>query len=89
MNNNIHISIITPIYGCSISLKRLYTRIVSTVTQITENFEIILVNDASPDNAWETIRELASNDNRLKGINFSRNFGQHKAITAGLDYAQG
>ena len=89
MDNNIHISIVTPVYGCSTSLERLYTRLVTTLTQITEDFEIIMVNDASPDNAWETIKDLAQKDSRVKGINFSRNFGQHRAITAGLDYAQG
>jgi len=52
-NNNIHISIITPVYGCSSSLEKLYARLISTLTQITEDFEIIMVNDASPDNAWE------------------------------------
>jgi len=43
-----------------------------------------MVNDASPDNAWEIIKELSQKDNRVKGINFSRNFGQHRAITAPL-----
>lgn len=89
MNKPIHISIVTPIYGCSSCLEKLYERIVATLTKITKDFEIIMVNDASPDNAWETIKELAQKDSRVKGINLSRNFGQHKAITAGLDYAQG
>jgi dolichol-phosphate mannosyltransferase len=56
---------------------------------ITENFEIILVNDGSPDEAWNIIRELARADARVKGINFSRNFGQHYAISAGIDFAMG
>ena len=86
---NIYITIITPVYGCSKSLEKLYLRLKNTLSQITENFEIIMVNDASPDNAWEVIKELAKKDSRIKGINLSRNFGQHKAITAGLDYAQG
>ncbi len=89
MDNHIHISIVTPVYGCDVCLEKLYERLVTTLTQITENFEIIMVNDASPDNAWETIKELAQKDSRVKGINFSRNFGQHRAITAGLDHAQG
>ncbi len=48
-----------------------------------------MVNDASPDNAWDTIKFLAKEDNRVKGINLSRNFGQHYAITAGLDFCNG
>ncbi len=48
-----------------------------------------MVNDASPDNAWEVITTLSNKDKRVKGINLSRNFGQHYAITAGLDFANG
>jgi len=89
MSNSIHISIVIPVYGCATCLEKLYTRLVGTLTKITNNFEIIMVNDTSPDDAWQTIKSLAQKDSRVKGINFSRNFGQHRAITAGLDYAQG
>jgi polyisoprenyl-phosphate glycosyltransferase len=89
MVNDVHISIVTPVYGCCKSLNNLYERLNKTLSTITDNFEIIMVNDSSPDNAWEAIKELAKKDNRVKGINLSRNFGQHKAITAGLDYAKG
>ena len=87
--DKITISVITPVYGCSATLERLYHRLVSTLEQVDSNFEIIMVNDASPDNAWRKIKILAQQDSRIKGINLSRNFGQHRAITAGLDYAQG
>ena len=87
--NNPHISIVTPVYGCCKSLNNLYERLNKTLSDITNDFEIIMVNDASPDNAWEAIKELAKKDDRVKGINLSRNFGQHYAITAGLDYANG
>lgn len=43
-----------------------------------------MVNDASPDNSWSVIKELSSKDRRVKGLNLSRNFGQHPAISAGL-----
>ncbi|MEV9616326.1 glycosyltransferase family 2 protein [Aliarcobacter butzleri] len=87
--NNPHISIVTPVYGCCKSLNNLYKRLNKTLSDITNEFEIIMVNDASPDNSWEAIKELAKKDDRVKGINLSRNFGQHYAITAGLDYANG
>lgn len=87
--NDIHISVITPVYGCCNSLNILYERLKKTLSTITDDFEIIMVNDASPDDAWETITKLATQDTRVKGINLSRNFGQHYAITAGLDYAEG
>jgi dolichol-phosphate mannosyltransferase len=83
------ISVVSPVYGCKNSLDELYTRVKDTLLKITEDFEIIFVNDASPDNAWETIREIVAKDNRVKGINLSRNFGQHKAIAAGIDHSQG
>lgn len=83
------ISIVSPVYGCRDSLSDLYTRVKDNVTQITDDFELIFVNDRSPDNAWEKIKELAEKDKRVKGINLSRNFGQHKAISAGIDYAKG
>lgn len=86
---NIDISIVTPVYGCSVNLNKLYDRLKCTLSAITEEFEIIMVNDASPDNAWERIKELSLKDTRVKGINLSRNFGQHRAITAGLDYVKG
>jgi len=83
------ISVVTPVYGCSKNLHDLHKRVVNALSAITDDFEIIMVNDASPDNAWDIITKLSQEDNRVKGINLSRNFGQHKAITAGLDYAKG
>ena len=85
----IKISIVSPIYGCKACLFELYERLVASLSPITENFEIILVNDACPQKSWETIALLAQKDKRVKGINLSRNFGQHYAITAGLDHAKG
>lgn len=83
------ISIVIPVFGGKESLYQLYQRLNESLSVITTSFEIIMINDASPDNAWQVISNLAEKDNRVKGINLSRNFGQHYAITAGLDYAQG
>jgi glycosyltransferase involved in cell wall biosynthesis len=87
--SNPHISIVSPVYGCKTCLYELYFRLKETLEKITPDFEIILVNDGSPDGAWETIVELSEKDKRVKGINLSRNFGQHYAITAGLDNCNG
>jgi polyisoprenyl-phosphate glycosyltransferase len=84
-----YLSIVCPVYGCSTSLIELYSRLTDTVKQITDDYEIILVNDASPDNAWEVIEKLCEKDKKVKGIHLSRNFGQHYAITAGLNFTQG
>lgn len=82
---NTLISVVIPIYGCEHSLIELTERLIDSLEKITENFEVFYVNDASPDGAWQTINKLCRLDNRIKGINLSRNFGQHNAITAGLD----
>jgi len=83
------ISVVVPVYGCGESLSALYERLKESLSIISEDFEIILVNDTSPDNAWDVIKQLVSNDDRVKGINLARNFGQHKAIAAGLSLAKG
>jgi dolichol-phosphate mannosyltransferase len=83
------ISVVAPAYRCGSCLKELRRRLCLTLEQITTDFEIILVNDASPQNDWQIICELAAADPRVRGINLSRNFGQHYAIAAGIDYARG
>ena len=87
--SNIKLSIVSPVYRAEKMVHMLVERIVKSVTTITEDFEIILVNDASPDASWSVIEHECAQDKRLKGINLSRNFGQHYAITAGLHYAKG
>lgn len=83
------ISVVVPVYGCKAALRELYERLVKSLGQITDDFEIILVNDACPQNSWEVIEQICREDSRVKGIEMSRNFGQIKAITAGLDYSKG
>lgn len=70
-------------------LDELVSRIEASVETFTFDYEIILVNDSSPDNSWARIKEICSKDKRVKGINLSRNFGQHYAITAGLTESAG
>lgn len=89
MDSNVYFSVIIPVYRCEKCLVELYKRLKQTLEKLNKEFEIIFINDASPDGAWETIVELAKKDNRIKGINLSRNFGQHYAITAGLDHCKG
>ncbi len=82
-------SIVSPVYRAEKIVDTLVERITTEVSKITENFEIILVEDGSPDDSWQKITENCQKDTRVKGIQFSRNFGQHYAITAGLDQARG
>lgn len=83
------ISVVSPVYRGENLVRELVSRIKENVSFITEDFEIVLVNDASPDLSWHAILKECTNDKRVKGINLSRNFGQHKAILAGLNYAKG
>lgn len=83
------LSVVIPMYGCRAAINELYRRLVESVEVITKDFEIIMVNDACPQNSWEIIQELCQKDSRVKGIELARNFGQMKAILAGLDYSSG
>lgn len=83
------ISIVSPIYRGEKMLDELVERVEKAVGKLTTNYEIILVNDCSPDHSWERIRSICQTDEKVKGVNLSKNFGQHYAITAGLSKARG
>ena len=81
-------SAIIPVCNEEENLAHLYARL-SSVMERLGTYEIILVDDGSRDNSWPIIKELHEKDKRVKGVSFSRNFGHHIAITAGLDHANG
>lgn len=83
------ISVVVPVYGCRAALPELHRRLTESLSAITDNYEIILVNDACPQNSWEDIEKICEKDSKVKGIELSRNFGQIYAITAGLDNSKG
>ncbi len=83
------ISVVSPVYRAENIVDKLVERITEEVTKITDNFEIVLVEDGSPDYSWEKIRENCVRNPKVKGIKLSRNFGQHFAITAGIEHAAG
>lgn len=89
MEENIHISVVSPVYRAEKIVSELVRQIKESLKTITEDYEIILVNDASPDNSWQAIQNECTKDKCVKGIDLSRNFGQHYAITAGLSFAKG
>lgn len=84
-----HLSVVSPEYKGEKMVAELVRRIGESVQTITPDYEIILVNDASPDGTWEEVLKACRADKRIKGINLSRNFGQHSAISAGLANAKG
>ena len=81
------ISIVSPVYRAENTLEDLVKRIKLVVFGLFESVEIILVDDYSPDDSWLEIERLAAIHPEIKGVKLSRNFGQHYAITAGLDQA--
>lgn len=83
------ISVVIPVYKAENCLNELYLRLKAALETISENFEIVLVEDCGGDASWEVIERLAAADPRVRGLQFSRNFGQHYGITAGLDVCQG
>lgn len=87
--NRVDISIVVPVYGCREALPELHRRLVATLEGMGRSFELVLVDDHDPYNSWESVAELCLKDTRVHGIKLSRNFGQIRAITAGLDNSKG
>ncbi len=84
-----HLSVVIPVYKAEKCLDELYMRLKAALESVSPDFEIVLVEDCGGDNSWQVIERLAAVDPRVHGIQFSRNFGQHYGITAGLDYCHG
>jgi len=82
------IAVVVPVYMGKAVLHELCDRLVTALEKITDKFSIILVDDSSPDDSWPVILEVGRKDTRIRGLLLSRNFGQHYALTAGLDHAQ-
>lgn len=83
------ISVVIPVYGCPSAVKPLCERLSNTIEQITRDYEIIMVNDNCPKNSWKEIENVCDLNPHVIGIELARNFGQIRAITAGLDYCSG
>lgn len=83
------ISVVIPVYGCEKILYSLYERLYLVFHELDVSYEIILVHDGATAKSWRIIAELSETDKRVRGIKLSRNYGQHYAITAGVDYCLG
>ncbi len=83
------LSIVSSIYYGEKVLPEFHRRIIETIRSITDDYEIILVNDDSPDDALQVALDLQKSDPRIKIIDLARNYGHTKALMAGLSYAQG
>ena len=84
-----HISVVIPFYFGADSFDLLIDRLHKSLKVVTNDFEIIVVDDRSPDNGWKRIKKSCEKHYFIKALKLSRNFGQHNAITAGLEHASG
>lgn len=82
------ISVIVPVYGSEGMLPELVDRLGQSLPAMAERFELILVNDCSPDGSWEVISRLVEEHSWVHGINLMRNYGQHNALLCGIRSAQ-
>ena len=82
------LSIVVPVYKAGSTLRELYRRIRDALVPLGLEFEVILVEDGGMDDSWDVIRELSQSDHRIKGIQHSRNFGQHNALLTGIRAAR-
>ena len=83
------LSIVTTLYCSAAYVENFYARVCAAAEKITRRFEIIFVNDGSPDNSLAIALSLHHKDKRIKIVNLSRNFGHHQALMTGLEYARG
>jgi polyisoprenyl-phosphate glycosyltransferase len=83
------ISVVIPVYKAENCLDELFLRLKTVLQTITADFEIVLVEDCGGDNSWQVIKRLAASDSRVRGIQLSRNFGQHAATICGFAHARG
>lgn len=89
MSKKPFISVISPVYGAEKIVDELVKQVITALESIDCDYEFILIEDGSPDNAWKKIEENCAIHSKVRGIKLSRNFGQHFAITAGIEQAKG
>lgn len=87
--NSPELSIVSPVFRAAPIVQELVRQIIAGAQAASEDFEIILVDDDSPDESWAQIVAACTKEPRVKGLRLSRNFGQHRAVTAGLAQARG
>lgn len=84
------VSFIIPCYCSALTIEHVIAEVINTMKIMNQyNYEILLVNDSSPDDTFEVITELCRNNPKIKGINLAKNFGQHAALMAGFQYCKG
>jgi glycosyltransferase involved in cell wall biosynthesis len=83
-----NVSVVVPVYNGSDSLPLLVEEVGKVLPDVTDAFELVLVNDGSPDQSWQVISELAQKHSWVRGIDLMRNYGQHNATLCGVREAR-
>jgi dolichol-phosphate mannosyltransferase len=83
------LSVVSPVYNEEACVAELCRRLLDVLPPLADDFEIVLVDDGSRDRSWEVISRLGEQSTQVKGVRFSRNFGHHYAISAGIDHSSG
>jgi len=83
------ISVVVPVFNEETNIQPFYDALCEAVNSLEERFEMIFVDDGSADGSFQLISDLARRDSRIRALRFSRNFGSHPALTAGLRHARG
>jgi len=86
---SVDLSVVVPVYGCRDCIAALHERLSRVLAAAVPSYEIVFVDDRSPDDAWPVLEALAACDVAVRAVRLSRNFGQHAAITAGLAQCTG
>jgi polyisoprenyl-phosphate glycosyltransferase len=83
------VTVVIPVYKSANTLEELCSRLSKTLIVLTDDYEVILVDDASPDNSWGVMRDINSKNKNIKILSLTKNFGQHPAILCGLHHITG
>ncbi len=86
--SDMQISVVIPVFRGRDTLEPLVDRLTKVLPSMATNFEMILVNDGSPDDSWQEIERLAHRDRHVRGIDLMRNYGQHNATLCGIRAAR-
>ena len=88
MKKNLSVTLVIPVFNSEISVPPLYSRLIPVLNETASEYEIIFVDDASRDQSWQVIEKLACHDEKVRGIGFTKNFGQHNALLCGIRAAK-
>ncbi|HAD09948.1 MAG TPA: glycosyltransferase, partial [Porticoccaceae bacterium] len=82
------LSVVIPVFNAAESLENLCDQLIRALASISDNYEILLIDDGSRDKSWSIIIDLQKHNHRIRGIKLSRNYGQHNALLCGIRAAR-